>query len=113
VLFGDATITPRGAPVCDTVSYAKRDLRAGERLDGMGGFAAYGLVERHEVCRAERFLPIAVSLDCTLLRDIPKDHPIRYDDVTLPPGRLVDRLRTEQQERFVVSSGPQTAAARR
>lgn len=112
VLFGDATITPRGAPVCDTVSYAKRDLRAGERLDGMGGFAAYGLVERHEVCRAERFLPIAVSLDCTLRRDIPKDHPIRYDDVTLPPGRLVDRLRMEQQERFVVASTAEAAGTR-
>lgn len=99
-LFGDPTITPRGAPVCDTVTYAKRDLRAGERLDGMGGFTGYGLVERAEVCRAEDHLPIAVSLDCRLTRDVPKDTPITYADVELPPGRVVDRLRAEQAERF-------------
>jgi predicted homoserine dehydrogenase-like protein len=99
-LFRDATITPRGAPVCDTVAYAKRDLRAGERLDGMGGFTCYGLVERAEVCRREDALPIAVSLDCVLRRDVPKDQPIRQSDVILPPDRLVDRLRDEQARRF-------------
>ena len=103
-LFGDATITPRGAPVCDTITYAKRDLRAGERLDGMGGFAGYGLVERAEICRREDFLPIAVSLDCTLRRAVAKDTPITYADVQLPPGRLVDRLRAEQTERFAVAT---------
>ena len=100
VLFGDPTIAPRGGPVCDTISCAKRDLRGGEKLDGMGGFAAYGLVERHQVCRREGFLPIAVSEGCVLLRDVPKDEPIRYSDVVLPPGRLVDQLREEQARRF-------------
>lgn len=100
VLFQDATITPRGAPVCDTVSYAKRDLKAGERLDGMGGFTCYGLVERYDVCQRENNLPIAVSLDCVLKRDIAKDQPITYADVQLPVDRLVDRLRAEQAQRF-------------
>lgn len=99
-LFGDATITPRGAPVCDTIACAKRDLKAGERLDGMGGFACYGLVDRYAEVAREGFLPIAVSLDCTLLRDVPKDEPLRYADVQLPPGRVVDRLRAEQATRF-------------
>lgn len=99
-LFNDPTITPRGAPVCDTVSYAKRDLKAGERLDGMGGFTCYGLVDRAEVCRRDKALPIAVSLDCRLKRDIPKDQPISYADVELPSDRLVDRLRVEQEQRF-------------
>lgn len=100
VLHSDPTVTPRGAPVCDTVAYAKRGLKAGERLDGMGGFTCYGLVDRYEVCAREGLLPIAVSLDCTLRRDIPKDHPIRYADVVLPPGRVVDRLRAEQASLF-------------
>lgn len=99
-LFNDPTITPRGAPVCDTVSFAKRDLKAGEVLDGMGGFTCYGLVDRYSTCRRDNALPIAVSLDCRLKRDIAKDQPVRYDDVELPPGRLVDRLRAEQSARF-------------
>lgn len=99
-LLKDPTITARGAPVCDTIACAKRDLKRGERLDGMGGYCAYGLVERHEICAREGFLPMAVSLDCTLVRDVPKDAPIRYADVALPAGRLVDRLRVEQSEVF-------------
>ncbi|HVL01818.1 MAG TPA: Gfo/Idh/MocA family oxidoreductase [Dongiaceae bacterium] len=102
VLFNDPTITPRGAPVCDSITYAKRDLKAGERLDGMGGFTGYGLVERYEVCRRENYLPMAISLDCVLKRDIAKDQPITYADVQLPPDRLCDRLRLEQEQRFPI-----------
>lgn len=105
VVFNDPTSTPRGAPVCDSITYAKRDLRAGERLDGMGGFTCYGLVERYDVCRRENYLPMAISLDCVLVRDIAKDEPITYDDVTLPPDRLCDRLRVEQDQRFPVQAG--------
>jgi len=99
-LFHDPTVTPCGAPVCDTISYAKTDLAVGDRLDGLGGFTCYGLVERADVCRAENALPIAISLDCRLTRAVARDQPITYDDVELPPGRLVDRLRAEQSERF-------------
>lgn len=104
VLFNDATITPRGAPVCDTVTCAKRDLKAGERLDGVGGFTGYGLVERYEICQKESLLPIAISLDCTMVRDVKKDQPITYADVQLPADRLCDRLRDEQARRFPVEA---------
>lgn len=102
VLFNDPTITPSGAPTCDTITYAKRDLKAGERLDGMGGYTCYGLVDRYEVCRKGDYLPMAVSLDCVLKKDVPKDATITYADVTLPAGRIVDRLRAEQVARFPV-----------
>jgi predicted homoserine dehydrogenase-like protein len=100
VLFKDATITPRGAPVCDSIAYAKRDLKAGETLDGMGGFTCYGLVERYEICDREGYLPMAVSLDCRLKRDVARDQPIHYSMVELPKDRLVDRLRAEQKQRW-------------
>jgi predicted homoserine dehydrogenase-like protein len=101
VLFNDPTLAPLGAPVCDTVTMAKRDLKAGERLDGMGGFTCY------VTCRGEDALPIALSLDCILKRDIPKDAPISYRDVELPVGRLCDTLRAEQTAHFA----PKRAAA--
>ncbi len=100
VLFGDPTLTPRGAPVCDTISYAKRDLKAGEVLDGMGGFTCYGLVDSYEACQAGDFLPIPLSHGCKLKRDITKDQPISYRDVQLPKGRLCDDLREEQARYF-------------
>jgi len=100
VLFHDATIAPAGAPVCDTFAAAKRDLKAGEVLDGMGGFTCYGLIDTYEICLAENLLPITLSQDCLLKYDIQKDQPITYADVELPAGRLCDTLRAEQTVYF-------------
>ena len=100
VLFHDATLTPMGAPVCDTLSVAKRDLKAGEVLDGMGGFTCYGLVDSYAVCQRSNFLPIPLSQGCLLKRNVPKDQPISYHDVELPIGRLCDKLRAEQAAHF-------------
>jgi len=89
-----------GAPVCDTMAVAKRDLKAGERLDGMGGFTCYGLIDSYDNCRLGDYLPMALSVDCRLKRDIPRDQPISYRDVDLPAGRLCDKLRGEQTAYF-------------
>ncbi len=100
VLFQDATLTPLGAPVCDTGTFAKRDLKAGEVLDGMGGFTCYGLIDSYEACLAENVLPMALSQGCVLKRAIMKDEAVTYADVELPVGRLCDKLRAEQTAHF-------------
>jgi predicted homoserine dehydrogenase-like protein len=43
----DPTVTPIDGPVCEVLTMAKRDLKAGERLDGVGGFCAYECGTRH------------------------------------------------------------------
>jgi predicted homoserine dehydrogenase-like protein len=96
VLFGDAAVASLGGPRCEVITVAKRDLRSGETLDGIGGFMSYGSIDNVEVTGPEHLLPMGVSPDCTLVRDVPADQPLRYDDVTLPPDRLIDRLRDEQ-----------------
>ncbi len=100
VLFADAAVTPTAGPSCDVVTLAKRDLRSGEVLDGIGGFTCYGAIDNIEVARRERLLPMGLSEGCTLLRDMPRDEPISYMDVELPPGRLADKLRQEQNDHF-------------
>jgi predicted homoserine dehydrogenase-like protein len=69
---------------------------AGERLDGVGGFCSYGLIENHATARAIDALPIALSEDCVLLRDVSKDEVISFSDVKLPANRLSDDLWREQ-----------------
>jgi predicted homoserine dehydrogenase-like protein len=105
-LFGDATVAPAGGPVCDVVIVAKRDLKAGEVLDGIGGFTCYGLIENSDTFRAENLLPMGLSEGCRLLRDIPMDSPISRRDVELPEGRLCDALRKEQDAKFSRLSVP-------
>jgi predicted homoserine dehydrogenase-like protein len=96
VLFGDATIAPLGAPTVEVVTTAKRDLMAGEVLDGLGGYDTYGVAERADVTAAEELLPMGVAEGCTLKHDVAKDSVITYADVLLPAGRLVDELRAAQ-----------------
>ena len=101
VLFHDAVVTPYGPPVCDVITIAKRDLKAGEFLDGIGGFSCYGMLENYEISRAENLLPMGLSEGCRLKRGISKDQAITYDDIELPEGRIVDKLRIEQNAHFL------------
>jgi predicted homoserine dehydrogenase-like protein len=101
VLYRDATVAPAGGPVCEVVAIAKRDLKAGERLDGVGGFCAYGLVDNTSSARNANALPIGLSEDCVLLHDIRQDEGISFDDVKLPVDRLVDSLWFEQKARWL------------
>ncbi|PRY11223.1 putative homoserine dehydrogenase-like protein [Pontibacter ummariensis] len=107
VLFQDAALTPMGAPQVSVVSAAKKDLKAGEVLDGIGHYMTYGLCENADTTARERLLPIGVAEGCVLKRDIPKDQVITYDDVVLPEGRLVDKLLEQQAAYF---SAPDAAA---
>jgi predicted homoserine dehydrogenase-like protein len=104
VLFNDPVMQPLGAPLVEVVTTAKTDLRAGTVLDGIGGYHVYGQAENADVQRAERLLPIGQAEGCRLLRDLPRDAVLTYDDVELPAGRLIDRLRAEQDVRFFGSA---------
>ncbi len=103
VIHRDATVAPMEGPVCEVVTIAKRALKAGERLDGIGGFCAYGLIDNTHTARAMAALPIALSEGCVLRRDVSKDDMLTFDDVDAPRDRLVESLWREQNSRWPVS----------
>jgi predicted homoserine dehydrogenase-like protein len=110
----DPTVAPIAGPVCEVLTVAKRDLRAGERLDGIGGFCTYGLVENSDAARAASALPIALSENCVLLRDVPKDQALALADVVMPTGLQVEALWKEQTARWsarALDSMPASRAA--
>jgi predicted homoserine dehydrogenase-like protein len=100
VLFGDAAVAPHVGHVVDVVANAKRDLKAGETLDGIGFYMTYGVCENAEVVHKEGLLPMGLAEGCRVVRDVPQDTTLTYDDVAVPEGRLVDALREEQAARF-------------
>ena len=100
VLFDDAAIAPMGAPFAEVLTAAKCDLKAGEILDGIGGFHCYGLVDNVDVARAGNFVPMSLIEGCTLKRDMAKDDIISYQDLSFPENRVCDRLRREQDLHF-------------
>ena len=100
VLFGDAVLAPLAGPRVGVVAVAKTDLEAGATIGEFGGFEAYGVAENMDAIRAERLLPVGLALGCRLARAVPKDRPLTFADVTIPEGRLVDRLYAEQEATF-------------
>lgn len=100
VLFRDAVMQPLAGPVVDVITTAKRDLQAGEVIDGLGGYLTYGQAENYDVVLRENLLPIGLAEGCRIKRDLPKDHALTYDDVEVPAGRLADELRAEQTRYF-------------
>lgn len=111
VLFQDAALTPLGKPYVDVVATAKIGLNAGETLDGIGHYMTYGLCENADVCASENLLPIGIAEGCVLKNNIPKDQVLTYNDVVLPAGRLVDKLRDEQNRHFNLKIVQETGVA--
>jgi predicted homoserine dehydrogenase-like protein len=46
-------------------------------------------------------LPMGLAEGCRLKRSVSRDQVLTYSDVDVPPGRLCDRLRREQDARFL------------
>jgi predicted homoserine dehydrogenase-like protein len=100
VLFGDPVMQPLAGPVVEVVTVAKTDLEAGTVLDGIGGYDTYGTAENADTTASERLLPMGLSEGARLRRSVRRDEVLTRADVDLPPGRLSDRLRAEQDARF-------------
>jgi predicted homoserine dehydrogenase-like protein len=102
-LFGDATVAPLDGPKCEVVTVAKRDLRAGETIDGIGGFTVYGLIDNATSARAADALPMGLADGCVLRHAVARDSVIARADVVMPPARLSDQLWAEQHCRWSVA----------
>ncbi|KAA2211918.1 NAD(P)H-dependent oxidoreductase [Teichococcus oryzae] len=100
VLCQDAVIQPLGGPMVDVVATAKVDLAKGDVIDALGGYKSYGQCETYAISRGQRLLPMGLAEGCRLKRAVSKDTVLTYDDVEIPAGRLIDRLRAEQDEVF-------------
>ncbi len=94
VLDGEPTIAPRAEPVVEVIAIAKRDLRAGERLDGIGGYTCFGRID--EIGNASGLLPIGLTENVLLTRPVQKDAPVPLDAVELDNDSLLMQLRREQ-----------------
>jgi predicted homoserine dehydrogenase-like protein len=99
-LFRDPVSRALEGPVVEVCAVAKRDLVAGETLDDYGKYMSYGEAVGVDTMSSSRLLPEGLVEGCVLRRSVARDEVITYDDVDLPAGRLADRLRAEQYERF-------------
>lgn len=91
-LDGTARLQPVHGMRTNVHTFAKRDLKAGERLDGMGGFNSYGLIENLDTNLNNHGLPILLNDNLKLKRDIAKDERIALEDVEFDPNDKAFKL---------------------
>jgi len=98
-IYREPTIAPMGAPVSETVAVAKRDLRAGEYLDGIGGYTVYGVIDTYANAKKDNALPLGlVSSKVKLIKDVKKGETLTYDMVELDEESLILQLRRLQDK---------------
>lgn len=78
---GESLLQPTYGFKTNVYAYAKRDLHKGQTLDGLGGYACYGMLENCAANRVQPGLPICLANDVTLKHDVPKDQKVRMADV--------------------------------
>jgi predicted homoserine dehydrogenase-like protein len=98
-LRGEAT----GAPSAwrgDVVACAKRDLKAGEMLDGEGGYTVWGKLAPSATSMAMDGLPIGLAHGVRLMRDVPRGSLLSAADVALDEASETVQARRAMVERF-------------
>lgn len=92
VLKGKSLLFPKHGFVTNVYAYAKKDLKKGDALDGIGGYQCYGLIENSSEQGISPGLPICLADEVTLNRDVTKGEKILFSDVDCDPSRFDFRL---------------------
>ena len=94
---------PTGAPTgfrSDVVATAKRALKAGEMLDGEGGFCVWGRQTPADVSLDRELLPLGLAHNVKLKADIAEGQALRWSDVAYNPNDSAVKVRREMEAAF-------------
>ena len=112
-----ASVALRGEPTGvatgfrgDAVAVAKRDLAAGETLDGEGGFTVWGKLMPAAGSLALGGLPIGLAHGVTLKNPVALGAPLRWADVEIDESAESVRIRREMESTFAGSAADPKAA---
>jgi len=94
---------PTGCPTgwrADAVAVAKKNLLAGEILDGEGGYTVVGRLMPAAASLAQGCLPLGLAHGCKLLRPLAAGQPLRWSDVAIDAASSAVRARREMEQAF-------------
>lgn len=98
----EPTIVPRCGLVAETVTVAKIDLKAGDHLDGIGGYTIRGTFMAATEAKEKNIVPMGlINKNCVMKKDVKKGEYITYDDVQLDENSLMLELRKLQDALFL------------
>ena len=84
----------------DVAAVAKRNLRAGEMLDGEGGYTVWGKLMPAAASLAAGALPIGLAHKVKLKNDIARGALVRWNDVEINAADDAIATRRAMEKRF-------------
>ncbi len=96
VLYGESSGHPKRSMSAECIAVVKKDLAAGEKLDGIGGYSYRGSIDRADICRKENLLPLGLADGCVMKRDVKRDTALSFDMVEVDEKSVVLQLRRIQ-----------------
>jgi predicted homoserine dehydrogenase-like protein len=95
----------------DAVAIAKRELKAGEMLDGEGGYTVVGKLMPAQASLAQSCLPLGLAHGWKVLRPIAAGQPVRWSDVAFDANSTAVRVRREMEASIRADAGRLDQAA--
>jgi predicted homoserine dehydrogenase-like protein len=98
---------PTGSPTgwhADVVATAKRDLKAGEVLDGEGGYMVWGKIMPAAASLARNGLPLGLAHGVRLVRPVSRGQIVTWNEVEVDAADATVALRREMEKSFAPSS---------
>ena len=100
-LEGRPTIIPKGGLVSETVTIAKKDLKAGELLDGIGGFTVFGSICEYNEAKSKNAFPLGLVTPRTkMVKDVKAGEIVTYDSVAVDADSVIFHMRKIQDKMF-------------
>lgn len=96
VLRHETVAATTARPTAEAVAVAKRNLRPGDQIDGLGGYTVYGFIETAAVAKKENMLPLGLAPGATVTRPIAAGGFITTDAVELDETSTIVQLRRLQ-----------------
>lgn len=96
VFYGESSGHPMRTPVAECFAVAKKDLKAGTIMDGIGEFCYRGSVDLAQTARSQKLVPLGLVKGVALKRDAPRDTPITWDMVDIRDESVLLQLRRIQ-----------------
>ena len=84
----------------DVVATAKRELKAGEMLDGEGGYTVVGKLMPAKASLQTGGLPLGLAHGWKLVRAVPAGQAVRWQDVEVDESNSAVKLRREMERLF-------------
>ena len=101
VIDGEPTIVPLDGPVSECIAVAKRDLKAGETIDGIGGYTTYGSIATAQETYEKGYVVYALVNKNTRMKcDVKKGTLLTLDMVELDTSTQLYQVRKEQDKMY-------------